>query len=88
MQVTRSAVNAWLSDPVTLVYLEAIKEGRDDWADSVLRGDCKSADPNSTSERYHFHLGVLEAYDNCLTPMDVLVTHDKVVKEEDNDKPE
>lgn len=86
MKVPSEAVALWLKDPVTLVYLDALKEVKDNWSESMLSGNCKSSDPKtSTSDLYHFHLGLLKAIDICISPMDILREQDKVTRKEDGD---
>lgn len=83
MKLQRSAVMAWVNDPVTIAYMEAMGELRQQWVSSAVHGCCIAGteSKSNTSELYHLHIGAIRGLDACLPAMDFLVEFEKVAVE-------
>ncbi len=67
----------WIKDPVTRVYLEAVKDYNNELAGQCASGSCIGQKDSTTtvSERYYEYMGMLKSAQVCYGAENLLFTY-------------
>lgn len=71
-QVEAERLGKWLKDPVTRLYLEAVKDLNNEIANECASGGCNGGTQFTVSEMYQNYMGQLHATQRCYDPAELM----------------